>query len=110
MTRTLNMRHALAAPTDRAAAPAAAIEPPVIKRAAGNGAGELSARAAASSARTSSIEASPPEAMTGICHRLGERNGGIEIEALEHAVAGDVGVDDGRDARILEPSRDIEAR
>ena len=40
--------------------------------------------------------------------RVGERDGGVEIEALEQAVAGDVGVDDGGDAGILEALGDIE--
>src|SRR5262249_3560076 len=39
-----------------------------------------------------------------------ERDGGIEVEALEQAVARDVGVDDRRDARVLEAARDIERR
>ncbi len=40
--------------------------------------------------------------------RLGERDGGVEVEALEHAVARNVGVDDGRDAGVLEALRDVE--
>ena len=64
----------------------------------------------ASSARTSSIEARPPEAMTGNRQRVGERDGGVEIEAFEHAVARDIGVDDGGNAGILEAARDVRAR
>ena len=56
----------------------------------------------------SSIEARPPEAITGIEIAVGERNGRVEIEALEQAVARDVGEDDGGDAGILEPLRDVE--
>ena len=41
-------------------------------------------------------------------HGVGQRDGGVEIEALEHAVARDVGVDDGGDAGVLEPPRDLE--
>src|ERR1700686_3111699 len=39
---------------------------------------------------------------------LGERNGGVEIEAFQQAVARDVGEDDGRDAGILESPSDFE--
>src|SRR5262249_60731080 len=42
--------------------------------------------------------------------RVRERNGGVEIEALEQAVARNVGVDDCRNARILEAARDVERR
>jgi hypothetical protein len=77
------------------------IEPAVIERAAGDRAGEFCARGA-SSALTSSIEARPPEAITGNRDRLGQRNGGIEIETLQQAVARDVGVDDRGDAGVLE--------
>ena len=42
--------------------------------------------------------------------RVGERDGGVEIEALEQAVAGDVGIDDGGDAGILEAPGDVERR
>ena len=57
---------------------------------------------------TSSIEAKPPEAITGIEIALGERNGGVEVEALQQAVARDVGEDDRGDAGILEALRDFE--
>ena len=43
-------------------------------------------------------------------HRIGKRNGRVEIEALEHAVARHVGVDDRGDAGILEAPRDARAR
>ena len=43
-------------------------------------------------------------------HGIGQRHGGVEIEALEHAVAGDVGVDDGGDAGVLEAARELERR
>src|SRR6185437_10331699 len=38
------------------------------------------------------------------------RDGGVEIEALEQAVARDVGIDDGGDARVLEAARNLERR
>ena len=40
--------------------------------------------------------------------RIGQRDGGIEIEAFQEAVAGNVGEDDRGDARILEPLRDFQ--
>src|SRR5215813_6580422 len=40
--------------------------------------------------------------------RVGERDGRVEIEALEQAVAGDVGVDDRRDADVLEAPGEVE--
>ena len=61
-----------------------------------------------SSALTSSMEAKPPEAMTGMEMRLGQRNRRVEIEALEQPVARDVGKNDRGDAGILEPLRDFE--
>mgnify|MGYP003694418257 CR=1 FL=1 len=51
-----------------------------------------------------------PMAITGMLDRFGERNGGIEIEALQQAIAGNVGVDQGGDAHILEPPGDVERR
>ena len=39
---------------------------------------------------------------------LGQRDGRVEIEALQQAVARDVGVDDRGDAGVLEPLRDFE--
>ena len=41
-------------------------------------------------------------------NRFRERDGGVEVEAFEHAVAGDVGVDDRGDAGILEALRNVE--
>ena len=61
-----------------------------------------------SSARTSSSEAKTARGNHRDRHRLRERNGGVEIEALEHAVARHVGVDDRGNAGILEAPRDIE--
>ena len=51
--------------------------------------------------------------MTGIDTAFGQGDGGFPVDAREHAVAVDVGVDDGRDARALEFLRqldDVEAR
>ena len=62
----------------------------------------------ASNARTSSIEASPPEAMTGIETAIRQRDRRVEVEALEHPVALNVRVDDGGNPRVLELPRDIE--
>ena len=66
MTRTLNMHVTRSAPRGSVASASAGIEPPVIERAAGDGAFELAARAARAAPCTSSIEASPPDAITGI--------------------------------------------
>jgi hypothetical protein len=46
--------------------------------------------------------ARPPEAMTGIAQRLRELDGGVDVDAGQHAVAADVGVDDRLDAVVLE--------
>jgi hypothetical protein len=43
----------------------------------------------------------PPEAITG-CQRLRQLDRGVDVDAAEHAVAADVGVDDGFDAPVLE--------
>ena len=65
MTRTLNIASRL--PARRGSAQRfSRIEPAVIERAAGDGAFELLARAAPACAFTSSIEARPPDAITGI--------------------------------------------
>src|SRR6185312_10630985 len=41
---------------------------------------------------------------------IGQRNGRVEIEALQEAVAGDIGEDDGGDAGILKAFGDFECR
>ena len=48
--------------------------------------------------------------MTGIVDRLGERDRRLDVEALQHAVARDVGVDDRGDAGVLEAAAEIERR
>ena len=83
------------------------IEPPVIERAAGNRAGEVSG------ARLKQLfhvldRAEPAGGDHRHGDRFGERDGGVEVEALEQAVAGNVGVDDGGDAGVLEAPRDVE--
>ncbi len=42
--------------------------------------------------------------------RVGQRNGRIEVETLEQAVARDVGEDDGGNTGILETPRDLQHR
>ena len=54
------------------------------------------------SSRMQSSEAMPPEAMTGIAQLAREPHGGLDVDAGEHAVAADVGVDDRLDAVVLE--------
>ena len=61
-----------------------------------------------SSARTSSSEARPPLAITGIETARASASGRFEIEPGEHAVARDVGIDDGRDAGVLEAAGKVE--
>ena len=41
-------------------------------------------------------------------HGIGKRDGGVDIQALQHAVARDVGVDDGGNAGVFEAPGDIE--
>ena len=50
----------------------------------------------------SAMVLSPPDAMTGIDKRLRQLDRGLDIDARQHAVAADVGVDDGLDAVVLE--------
>ncbi len=54
------------------------------------------------------MPASPPEAITGMEADARKLGRGWEIEALQHAVAIDVGIDDGGDAGILEAARQID--
>ncbi len=54
------------------------------------------------------MPASPPLAMTGMVTARASSAVAVEIEAFQHAVAGDVGMDDGRHARVLESAREIE--
>ena len=85
------------------------VEPPVIERAAGDGAFSFFARGS-SSALMSSIEARPPEAITGIEIASASAMVASRLRPLQHAVARDVGVDDGGDAGVLEAARDVERR
>ena len=48
--------------------------------------------------------------MTGIETAPGERQGHRDVEALQHAVAGDVRVDDGGDAGVLEAAAELLGR
>ena len=65
MTRTLNIGHFAPRGADQPQR-LGGVEPAVVERAAGDGAFELLARAAAVIALMSSIEARPPDAITGI--------------------------------------------
>src|SRR5580693_7353425 len=100
MTRTLNMsgrRPRVAQQRQRRRR----IEPAVVERAAGDG--TLQFLRAGLQQCTHVIERG--EAARGddrYGDLLGQRDRRIEIEALEHAVARDVGIDDGRDAGVLE--------
>ena len=68
----------------------------------------FSAGAWSTSARRSSIEPAPPLAITGVCSRSAEREGGLDVDARQHAVAADIGVDDGGDAGVFEAERHVE--
>src|SRR5579871_581851 len=82
------------------------IEPAVIKRAAGDGAFEFfRARLQQRLHVVDGREAAGRDHRNG--NALGERNRRIQIEALHHAVALDIGVDDGGDALVLEHAREL---
>jgi hypothetical protein len=61
----------------------------------------------AHSARTSSRVLTPPEAITGMRDGLRQPHRGLDVDALHHAVAADVGVDDGLHPVALEGLRQI---
>ncbi len=109
MTRTLNMAQAAVFAARISLSASRRIEPPVIERAAGDGAGEL-CRARLEQRLDVVDRGEPARGDHRNRDRLGQRDGGVEIEALEHAVARDVGVDDGGDAGVLEAARDVERR
>ena len=83
------------------------LEPPIVQGAAGDRAGKL-AGARLDRAFTSSSEASPPEAITGIETASASAMVASRLRPGEHAVARDVGVDDRGDAGILEAAGDVE--
>src|SRR5208282_5380462 len=87
----------------------AGVEPAVIKRAAGDRTGELRR---ARLQHPADIFDGGEAARRDHRDRYGvrERDGGVEVQALEQAVAGNVGIDDGGDADILETLRDLEHR
>src|SRR5262245_15072221 len=101
------MDHSLRAPDQRQRR--RRVKPPIIERATRDGARKLSC--ARRKECTHILERR--ETARGNHwdrDRVRERNGGVEIEALEQAVARNVGVDDRRNARILEAARDVERR
>ena len=85
------------------------VEPPVIERAAGDRAFEL--LGARLEQRAHVVDrGEPARGDHRNRDRVGERDGGVEVEPLQHAVALDVGIDDRGDAGILEAPRDVERR
>ena len=106
MTRTLNIARRLP-PTRISFKRRGSIEPAVVERTARNGAGEL--LGARLQQRAHVVERGKP---AGGDHRngqrIGKRDGGVDVEALEHAVARDVGIDDRGNAGVLEAPGDIE--
>src|SRR5262245_29915761 len=83
------------------------IEPAVVERAARDRAHEL-AGARLEQRLDVGERRKPARSNNRDADRLGERDGGVEVQALEQPVARDVGIDDGRDAGILELARDVE--
>src|SRR4029077_15060473 len=83
------------------------IEPPVIKRAARDRAGELFRVR-----RQKCFDVLDRRKTAGRDHghlnALGKRDGRLQIEAFQQAIPRDVGEDDGGDAGILEALRDFE--
>src|SRR5580704_4682543 len=85
----------------------AGVEPAIVEGTAGDGTGEL---------RRTGLEYFSDVVEGGEAarrdhrdrDRIGERDGGVEIEPLEQAVPGNVGVDDRGNAGILETPRDVE--
>ena len=77
------------------------VEPPIVERPPGDRAFELGAVR-----HQQTLDIGERGETAGGDHRnaqsIGERQGRLDVEALEHAVAGNVGIDDRGDARILE--------
>src|SRR5579872_1178395 len=83
------------------------IEPAVVEGSAGDGAGKLPRPRGQQRAHV--LDRSQSAGCDhGDRNLFGKCDGGVEVEALEHAVTSDVGVDDGGDAGILEALGDIE--
>ena len=83
------------------------VEPAVVERAAGDGAFELPG--ARLGHRLDVVDRGEPARRDHRDRdRVGERDGGVPVDALEHAVARHVGVDDRGDAGVLEPPGDVE--
>ena len=110
MTRTLNME------SSRCRARGAdkrqrrrGIEPAVVERAARDGTGEL-----ARPRLQQRLHIVDRRETARRNHRngdaVGERDGGVEIEALEQAVAGNIGVDDRGDAGVGKAARHVVGR
>src|ERR1700722_19479541 len=109
MTRTFSIEPSLGSGITDQPQRLAGVETSVIERAARNGAGELfRARLQQAGDVVHGGKAARGD------HRdrdlIGQRNGGVEIEPLEEAVARYVRVDDGGDAGILETPGDVEHR
>ena len=83
------------------------IQPPVVKRAAGDGAFEfLGPRR---QQRLNVLDrGQAPRSDYGNRNGLRQSNGGVPVDAFEQTVARDIGIDDGGDAGVLEAARDVE--
>ena len=85
------------------------IEPPVIERPSGDRAGELAAIGLQQPLHVGERrEAAGGD--DGNRQGVGERQGRLDVEAGQNAVARDVGVDDGAHARVFEALAEIERR
>jgi len=104
MTRTLNMARGADKRQRRRG-----IEPAVVERAARDGTGEL-----ARPRLQQRLHIVDRRETARRNHRngdaVGERDGGVEIEALEQAVAGNIGVDDRGDAGVGKAARHVVGR
>src|SRR5579872_2874347 len=111
ITRTLNIQNLLRGrlrATDKRER-RGRIEAAIIQRAAGNCAGELSgARRQQRFHVFDGSKAARGDDRDG--NAFGQRDGGVEIEALQQAVARDVGKDDRGNAGVLEACCDFERR
>src|SRR5580704_6016181 len=106
MTRTLNMADCRPSGTQQGER-LRRIEPAIVERATGNGARKFFG--ARRQQRPYVIDRG--ETARGDDrdrHRVGERDGGVEVQALEHAVARHIRIDDRSDAGVLKTPRDVE--
>ena len=103
------LKHGRPPPSGSAPAPRCGVEPAVVERAAGDRAGEPRAIGFEQAADILD-RGEPARGDDRDRDRLGERDGRGDVEALHHAVAADVGVDQRRDAGVLETAAEVDRR